>query len=320
MNRRFLTFIVALAVVFATMELPISANGLSSGYTLTIIAGEGGTATGGGDYAEGEIVNISAEPDNGYIFVYWYLEDGFFENQEYAETTFTMPDNNVTITAIFQSEDFFAELDAEFENIKLINNGVMPDIYTTEENCIPRFINGKYSDVIVTDEKSAIESLCDIKSIMFFEDPYEEFELIQVTETENTIHYRLQQLYNGLTVYGKQLIVTTDLSGNIRSLNGNYTVIYGISAIPNIDNQTAYQIAETAYGEIVADGELIIYTLSDNSPELAWYFETQDCLVYVSVEDGENLKAISLSIEATVYAYDYKTVDILMFIPYNGYR
>jgi len=304
MNRRFLAFILTLVMIFTTTELPVYANGLSSDYTLTIIAGEGGTATGGGNYAESTVVDITAEPDNGYIFVCWALDGGFFENQEYAETTFVMPDDDATITAIFQSEDFFAELEAEFENLQYINNGVIPDIYASEDSCIPRFINGKYSDVIVTDEESAIESLCDIKSIMFFKDPYEEFELIQVTETENTIHYRLQQLYNGLNVYGKQLIVTTDLSGNIRSLNGNYTVLYDIPVIPTVDYQTAVQTAGTDYGEVITDGELLIL-LTEDAQELAWYFETRNRLVFVSAVDGEILRAISPSIEATVYIYLY---------------
>jgi len=304
MKRRFLAFILTLIMIFTTMELPVFSNGLSSSHTLTVIASEGGSATGGGNYAEDTVVDISAEPNDGYIFVCWYFEDGFFENQEYAETTFVMPDDDATITAIFQSEDFFAELDAELENIKLINNGVMPDIYTSEESCIPRFINGKYSDVIVADSDDAIESLCDIKSLMLFIDPYEEFEVIKVSEIENVRHYRLQQLYNGLTVFGKQLIITTDLGGNIKSLNGNYIVLGDIPVIPSINLEDAYQIAETAYGEIITDGELMIYALSDNTPELVWYFETQDCLVFVSAESSEILKAISPSIETTIPAYD----------------
>lgn len=71
---------------------------------LTIIAGTGGSITSGnsGEYGEGEVVAITAEPDFGYTFSHWTSSNGgSFADAESASTTFTMPGNAVTITANF---------------------------------------------------------------------------------------------------------------------------------------------------------------------------------------------------------------------------
>jgi|GEM_PF-4196989 len=44
-------------------------------YSITLTAGAGGTATGGGTYKRGEKVTLTAKPDSGYVFDGWY-EDG----------------------------------------------------------------------------------------------------------------------------------------------------------------------------------------------------------------------------------------------------
>ena len=55
-------------------------------YTLTVTAGTGGTATGGGTYESGQTATITATPNNGYKFVKW--SDGN-----------TAPTRTITITS-----------------------------------------------------------------------------------------------------------------------------------------------------------------------------------------------------------------------------
>jgi uncharacterized repeat protein (TIGR02543 family) len=65
---------------------------------------EGGTATdetGASPYDEGDPVNISAEAAYGYKFVGWTAPAGTFANPNNATTIFTMPAQDVTITANF---------------------------------------------------------------------------------------------------------------------------------------------------------------------------------------------------------------------------
>jgi len=67
-------------------------------YRLTVIGG-----AGYGDYSQNENVSISANPANsGYQFVNWQTSDGgSFANASEVTTSFTMPANNVSITAIY---------------------------------------------------------------------------------------------------------------------------------------------------------------------------------------------------------------------------
>jgi hypothetical protein len=76
-------------------------------YDLTMAADPevGGTSTDLTDespYAEGTEVSIKAEANEGYGFVNWTAPAGVFGNATAAETIFTMPAQNVTVTANFE--------------------------------------------------------------------------------------------------------------------------------------------------------------------------------------------------------------------------
>ena len=57
-------------------------------------------ASGAGSYAAGSVVTVSAGNRSGYIFNGWTTDSGVaFDDANAAETTFIMPDGNVTVTA-----------------------------------------------------------------------------------------------------------------------------------------------------------------------------------------------------------------------------
>jgi uncharacterized repeat protein (TIGR02543 family) len=77
-------------------------------YDLTVAADPtaAGTATdetNGSPYAEGTIVSIKAEANTGYEFVSWTAPAGTFADANAEETTFTMPAQDVTVTANFEA-------------------------------------------------------------------------------------------------------------------------------------------------------------------------------------------------------------------------
>ena len=64
-------------------------------YTVTVTDG-----TGGGEYAEGDTVTVTANERNGYTFTGWSSEDGAaFADSKAKTTTFTMPAKSVTVKA-----------------------------------------------------------------------------------------------------------------------------------------------------------------------------------------------------------------------------
>lgn len=69
-------------------------------YTLTVENG-----TGSGSYVEGAEITIQAAEVEGKVFVKWTTGNGgTFADENSAKTTFTMPGNNVTVTAIYKDE------------------------------------------------------------------------------------------------------------------------------------------------------------------------------------------------------------------------
>jgi len=96
---------------------PVTVNPVGGDTTITVVSAEalyvltmaknpgpGGTATdltNDSPYAEDTEVNIQAVANPGYRFVNWTAPAGTFGNATAATTTFTMPAQNVTVTANF---------------------------------------------------------------------------------------------------------------------------------------------------------------------------------------------------------------------------
>jgi len=78
----------------------------SAGYSLTMAVSPAGTGTatdvtGASPYAAGEVVSIQAVAVPGYQFAGWTAPAGLLANAYAAATTFTMPAQDITVTAIF---------------------------------------------------------------------------------------------------------------------------------------------------------------------------------------------------------------------------
>ena len=70
--------------------------------TLAVDPAEGGTVTGEGNYTQGETVNITATPNENYIFLHWSGSTTYVDNPEAASAMVTMPGEAVSLTAHFQ--------------------------------------------------------------------------------------------------------------------------------------------------------------------------------------------------------------------------
>jgi len=114
---------------------------------------DGGTVTGSGNYAEDEIVTITAEANDGYTFVGWEVVDDkvSLEDSTANSTTFTMPSEGVTITAKFKGEECTVTLDAQgaqtvgTESVSLESGAELPNITVPQKT---HFIfNGYFTEV-----------------------------------------------------------------------------------------------------------------------------------------------------------------------------
>ncbi len=90
---------IPLSATIATAPTSVT---IASTYTLTVNLNGGNGSTASGSYASGAAVAIDAGTKSGYTFSNWTNSNGgTFTNAVSAATTFTMPGNATTITAIW---------------------------------------------------------------------------------------------------------------------------------------------------------------------------------------------------------------------------
>lgn len=75
----------------------------SSDSSYSVVTGStlGGSVTGGGTYAPGDTVTLTATPDSGYYFTGWTFEGVSAKDPSASTITFSMPKSNVVATANF---------------------------------------------------------------------------------------------------------------------------------------------------------------------------------------------------------------------------
>jgi uncharacterized repeat protein (TIGR02543 family) len=90
------------------LTIPSLPGGVKYNLTMAVSPTGTGTATdvtNASPYAEGIVVSIKAVPAAGYHFVNWTAQAGSLANANAAETSFTMPGQDVTVTANFEEAE-----------------------------------------------------------------------------------------------------------------------------------------------------------------------------------------------------------------------
>ncbi len=96
--------VLAVAIILLAALVPGCTDGAKYELTMAVSPAGSGTVqdvTSTSPYASGTAVYILASPAAGYTFVKWTAPAGTFANPNAAATTFTMPAQNVTVTAHF---------------------------------------------------------------------------------------------------------------------------------------------------------------------------------------------------------------------------
>ncbi len=77
----------------------------TSGNVVVVGSTVGGTVTGGGEYAPGDTVTLTAQAESGYQFSHWELDGVTVEDTSSATIKFIMPDSIVHATAHFKTSN-----------------------------------------------------------------------------------------------------------------------------------------------------------------------------------------------------------------------
>ena len=217
----------------------------------------------------------------------------------------------ILIIIIFALLFIFNKSDKYIDDDEIPNDELMADIIF-DENGIPKFIDGTFTERIVKDSESVLLALDDIKDLMKINDVNKEFEVLNVSNSENITFYKLQQKYNGIDVYGEQLIIAVDNDGNVLSLSGEY--------IPNItvdskNELTDEEIMDKLIAKYGADIEIIskekVIYVSDSINLVAYNTtvstKTNILKIIIDATNGDFLNKYSV---VNSEKYDFTSVGI----------
>jgi len=133
-------------------------------YFFKVVAGKGGTVNtvAGSVYSEGDTIELEAIPYNGYRFKKWTSSDGgSFEDAKSPKTVFTMPANDTTITANFESID--KDSDSKGSSGKtIVTDNTSLSTGVSWSTVINQINMAKDGDVIAVDMKNETELPSDV--------------------------------------------------------------------------------------------------------------------------------------------------------------
>lgn len=221
----------------------------------------------------------------------------------------------ITIVVIALFIIFFVKNRIKSQTIKESDesNGIFTISSTyLSQNGIPKFIEGDFNNITVIQESDVYEVLNSIKSDLKIKDVHTEFELDKIENGESFNYYRVNQLYNWIKVYGNNLIITTDKSGKVISVNGYYSPDVNVNTS---NKKTKEEIELIIHNDLNSDfkiNKIDEYIMVDNvNQDLVYMYNVYNdnaLLQYIiDAKTGEIINKVDLYDSAS---YSYTGVGI----------
>lgn len=163
-------------------------------------------------------------------------------------------------------------------------------------------IEGKYSEVKITDFQSAKESLEDVKDELKIDSISEDLKESVINKGSAILNtYKLNQTFNGIEVYNSGMIIYTDKEGNASGVINKYKPIFEFNITPKHKAEELEQIAieelKNEYSKLtVKENSLVIYPLEDGNFTLAYLYQIDigisTATILISDETKEILETI----------------------------
>lgn len=284
-----------LVVNSAINKLQIEYNGNDSEYSVTsnlVLAGtlDGATIEWSSSnkdvISDAGVVNRPRETSSTVVLTATVRSNSYFETKSFEVYVIKSKYENYNI-------DYIEDL-GSIELLYLYNEGDIDnlEVYINEDGYID-YIMGSFSDIIVESPQEAILALYSIKTLMGCSSPKDELEYLSTNKDEYGTSFRFEQVYQGIPVYGKNVVVSTDVSGYTSALRSSFVSDININTTPNLSSDEAEQkLIEYGYEEPQFD-KLYIY-VDDSVPKLAWNIiaktsEGMNCNVLLDAVDGQIL-------------------------------
>jgi Zn-dependent metalloprotease len=129
---------------------------------------------------------------------------------------------------------------------------------------------GRYGEIVY-------QFLLSLDKLLKIDDPYREFEIAGVkTDSLESKHIKLQQVHNGIAVWGRSISVHLNQDNHVYLFQGHYEpTLRNVDITPNLSEKEAAKraISEATGGEggcRVQENKLFIFMVGDQTPRLAY--------------------------------------------------
>jgi bacillolysin len=185
--------------------------------------------------------------------------------------------------------------------------GAALEIRWDEESRLPIFASGTEAASVAERDprQSAARFLSENADLLGLDDPDHEFSLTHaVIDEAGRTHLRYQQMYRGLEVWGRDLVVHVGADGRVTGFNGRYAATPRSIGVPHatVTPDEARDAAARAFGVASlpagADPRLVVAPDGSGVLRLAWLVPADLALdrrweVFVDAESGEVIHRVS---------------------------
>ena len=138
----------------------------------------------------------------------------------------------VIIAGVVAGMLYYKSINAEPEEVIPTTSAIEGSVSTT-------FHGGNFTEKLITDEITAKEAIKAAQETLKFADVDNEYELERKIEFGDTVFYRFRQVYQGIPVYGGEVVIAVLKSGEPIAYNGAYVTTEGLTAAHTVDKATA---------------------------------------------------------------------------------
>lgn len=191
----------------------------------------------------------------------------------------------VLLLGIFAGVFFYTIKTLDKENDadgKVTDNSNMEIVLS--EYGVPKYLSGNITKDKVNGVSSVYSVLESLSNLYKFENPKNEFNITSMS-SEGITYYRMEQLYDKIRVYGHELVMSVDESGEVLSITGDYVPIQKLSNYSTLkENEISDIVKKDIEGNstILSRERVIIFDGNEGVVVYLVYVATsEDILEYV---------------------------------------
>lgn len=161
-----------------------------------------------------------------------------------------------------------------------------------------------FTDVKIKDEDTALKAVESVSDYIGIKDVNKELKISSVNTVGDDTYYRMNQYFNDIPVYGRDVVISADKNGNATNLTSNTINIEKTEQEENFDKETCVETAKSYFQidkTISAQGEDNTYLCIGEKSilccpvELTYEYKSKfySYTVFISVQDKSCVKIIN---------------------------